>query len=79
MPTLRSLSGHDLIKLLSKLGFAAKRQKGSHVILIKDTGNERLGCTVPLHKELKIGTLKGILKQVRLSEDDIERMLNKRK
>lgn len=79
MPTLRSLSGHDLIKLLSKLGFIAKRQKGSHVILIKDTGNERLGCTVPLHKELKTGTLKGILKQVRLSEDDIERLLNKGK
>ncbi len=79
MPKLQSLSGHELIKLLSKLGFATKRQKGSHVILIKDTGNERIGCTVPLHKELKIGTLKGILKQARLSEDDIEKLLNKEK
>ncbi len=79
MPTIRSLSGHELIKILSKLGFVAKRQKGSHVILIKDTGNERVGCTVPLHKEIKIGTLKGILKQTRLTEDDISRLLNKEK
>lgn len=79
MPTLRSLSGHELIKILSKLGFVAKRQKGSHVIMIKDTGNERLGCIVPLHKEIKVGTLKGILKQICLSEDDIEKVLNKGK
>ncbi len=79
MPTLCSLSGHELIKLLSKLGFVAKRQKGSHVILIKDTVNGKLGCTVPLHKEIKIGTLKGILKQVCLSEDDIEKLMKKGK
>ncbi len=72
MPSLRSLSGRELIKILSKLGFAAKRQKGSHVILIKDSGSERVGCTVPLHKEIKLGTLKGILKQAKLTEEDIE-------
>ncbi|MBI5046110.1 type II toxin-antitoxin system HicA family toxin [Candidatus Micrarchaeota archaeon] len=33
------------------------------------------GCVVQLHKELKIGTLKGILKQARLKEDDFMKMI----
>ena len=75
MSTLRKLSGHDLIKILSKLGFEPKRQKGSHVILIKQSGNARLGCVVPLHKELKLGTIKNILKQAKISEEELERYL----
>lgn len=68
MTKLKKLSGHKLVKILSKKGFIAKRQKGSHVILVKES--ERIGCTVPLHKELKIGTIKGILKQIRISEEE---------
>ncbi len=71
MPKLKKLSGHELIKILcNKFEFATKRQKGSHVILIKDDEKGRVGCTVPLHKELKIGTLKGILEQACISEDE---------
>ncbi|MCK4730538.1 MAG: type II toxin-antitoxin system HicA family toxin [Candidatus Aenigmarchaeota archaeon] len=68
MTKLKKLSRHKLVKVLSKKGFVAKRQKGSHVILVKES--ERIGCTVPLHKELKIGTLKGVLRQIRISEDE---------
>ncbi len=71
MAKLKKLSGHELIKILcNKYGFAIKRQKGSHVILIKQTKLDRVGCVVPLHKELKIGTLKGILEQACISEND---------
>ena len=66
----RNLSGNDVIKALSKLGFTAKRRKGSHVILIKETPNGKVGCTVPLHKELKVGTLKGILELAKVSEQE---------
>jgi len=69
MAKLKKLSGHEVIKILcNKFGFVAKRQKGSHVILIKENESGKTGCVVPLHKELKIGTLKGILEQAKISE-----------
>ncbi len=72
---IKKLSGHELIKAFSKMGFKSKRQTGSHVILVKETPNGKVGCVVPLHKELKIGTLKGILKQAKLEEEDLLRYM----
>ena len=62
MSKLKKISGKECIKALSKMGFQIIRQKGSHVILAKETPEGRVGTVVPLHKELKIGTLKGILR-----------------
>ena len=71
MPRLRKLSGHELVKILcNKFGFTAKRQRGSHIILIKESESGKVGCVIPLHKELKIGTLKGILEQACISEQE---------
>ena len=70
MPSLRNLSGQELVKTLSKAGFKPVRQKGSHLILVKETPQGKIGCVVPLHKELKIGTLKSILKQAKISVDE---------
>jgi predicted RNA binding protein YcfA (HicA-like mRNA interferase family) len=52
------------------MGFALKRQKGSHLILIKETEEGKIGCVVPLHKELEIGTLRGILKQAKIEKEE---------
>lgn len=74
MPRLKKLSGHELIKILcNKFGFCVKRQRGSHVILIKEDAHSKVGCVVPLHKELKTGTLKGILEQAKISEEEFAR------
>jgi len=63
MPRLPRVSGAEAIRALERLGFAQVRQRGSHVIL-KRVGPDRVsGCVVPLHSELAIGTLRGILKQ----------------
>jgi predicted RNA binding protein YcfA (HicA-like mRNA interferase family) len=75
MPRLRKLSGHEFIKTLSNAGFKAKRQRGSHVVMVKETNKGKVGCSVPLHRELKIGTLKGLLKQAKLTEDEFMRLL----
>ena len=75
MSILRKLSGLELIKILSKAGFEAVRQRGSHVILIKETPDGKVGCTVPLHKELKIGAIKGILRQARIPEREFIDMI----
>ncbi|QWK09830.1 MAG: type II toxin-antitoxin system HicA family toxin [Thermoflexus hugenholtzii] len=61
MSKLRRVSGEEAIRALERLGFVKVRQKGSHVILKKNTPEGDIGCVVPLHRELAIGTLRGIL------------------
>jgi predicted RNA binding protein YcfA (HicA-like mRNA interferase family) len=71
MPKLPHLSGAEVIKILSRMGFLVVRQSGSHIILRK--GNA--GCVVPNHKELKTGTLAGILRQAGVSVEDFLKTL----
>ena len=70
MPELRKVSGEETIKALQRLGFRRVRQRGSHVILKKSTPSGEIGCVVPLHKELKIGTLHGILKLAKVRPEE---------
>ena len=70
MSELKRLSGQETIKILKKFGFIQIRQKGSHVILKKIIEDEEIGCVVPLHKELAIGTLKGIIRQAKISPEE---------
>jgi len=77
MPKLPRLSGYEVIKILSDFGFKKKRQKGSHVILIKTTKEGKVGCAVPLHDELEIGTLLGILRQAKIDKKDFLKFFNK--
>ena len=67
MAELRKLSGDQAIRALRKLGFEKVRQRGSHVVLKRQTKEGEVGCVVPLHPELKIGTLKGILRQAKVT------------
>lgn len=77
MPKLPNLPGHELVKILVDFGFVKKRQKGSHVLLIKETKDEKIGCVVPLHKELAKGTLIGILKQAKIDRDEFLKNIKK--
>lgn len=70
MPKLKRISGEEAIRSLEKLGFQRVRQRGSHVVLKKQTTEGEIGCVVPLHKELAVGTLRGILKQAKLTVDE---------
>ena len=63
MPELRDVSGEAAIGALQRLGFRRVRQRGSHVVLRKDLPGGSIGCVVPLHRVLAVGTLRGILKQ----------------
>lgn len=69
-----ALKPKQLIRVLEKSGYYAKRQSGSHVIMV----NEELqkAIPVPFHtKDLKKGTLEGILKRARISKDDLRKLL----
>lgn len=70
MPRLPRISSKKAIKALERLGFEQTRQTGSHVIMKKITSDGQIGCVVPIHRELKVGTLSGILKQARISPQD---------
>ena len=71
MPRLPVVSGQELIAALEELGFERLRQKGSHVVLRR----EAQGTVVPLHREIKVGTLAGILRQAGVSADELIKVL----
>ena len=71
LPKLKKISGKECVKILcNKFGFIVSRQKGSHIILKKESAEGKIGTVVPNHKELKLGTLKGILELVKISEEE---------
>lgn len=69
MPRLPRISGAECIRTLEALGFRQVRQRGSHVVLRQGAR----GCVVPLHRELKLGTLRGILRQAGVDPDEFSK------
>jgi predicted RNA binding protein YcfA (HicA-like mRNA interferase family) len=67
---LRRVSGKETIAALERLGFVQVRQRGSHVVLRKKGTRGDVGCVVPLHKELAVGTLHNILKLAQVTEEE---------
>jgi predicted RNA binding protein YcfA (HicA-like mRNA interferase family) len=59
----RDITGNDLAKALSKLGYHVTRQTGSHIRLSTNENGEH-HITVPAHSPLKIGTLAAILSDI---------------
>ena len=70
MPELPHLSGKEVIRALERLSFVQVRQRGSHVVMKKSVPEGSVGCVVPMHGEVAIGTLHSILKQAKISADD---------
>jgi len=66
MPKLPRVSGAEVIRARQRLGFEKARQSGGHVVM-RRAGK---GCVVPLHAELKVGTLAGLLRQAEVSAED---------
>ena len=66
MPKLPRVSGAEAIRALEHLGFAQVRQSGSHVVLRRVT----TGCVIPLHRDLKTGTMAGALRQAGVSHEE---------
>jgi predicted RNA binding protein YcfA (HicA-like mRNA interferase family) len=70
MPKLPRISSREVIRSLEPLGFEQVRQTGSHVVLKKETEEGTIGCVIPVHRELKVGTLSGILKQAQVTVEE---------
>lgn len=67
------VSGERLIKALERAGWQAVRQRGSHVRMKHP--DRRAALTVPLHRELKRGTLSGILTDAGLDAEQLRALL----
>ncbi len=64
MPKLRTLSGDDLLRILSQFGSTTHTQRGSHVKLRRVLANgTRQTLTIVAHKEVDKGTLHAIFRQ----------------
>lgn len=70
MPKLPHLSGKEVAKALSKIGFEPVRQKGSHLILVKKFSEGERALVVPMHREVDIGTLIEIIRQAGLKREE---------
>lgn len=62
MPKLKVLSGREVCRLLAEHGFAEVRQRGSHIVMQRRTGETTVTVPVPDHKELRLGTLMSIIR-----------------
>jgi len=70
---LRVLSGREVCKILGAEGFTEVRQRGSHIVMQKRSGNTTTTVPVPDHKELKVGTLTSVIRQSGLPRSLFER------
>jgi predicted RNA binding protein YcfA (HicA-like mRNA interferase family) len=66
MPELPHVSGTEAVRALQRLGFEVIRQKGSHIVMRRGSS----GCVVPNHREIKTGTLAGVLRQAGISANE---------
>lgn len=65
------ISGREAIKILEKHGFVVIRQKGSHVVLSKQSKSGKITTVVPDHKELAKGTIRSIASQAQLNTKEL--------
>jgi len=65
------VSGKRLVRALKRLGFVQVSQRGSHVKLRRDS---RI-VIVPMHSSIATGTLRSILRQAGLTEDELKAAL----
>jgi predicted RNA binding protein YcfA (HicA-like mRNA interferase family) len=68
------LSGKEVCKALTKIGYRVDHQTGSHFILRNEKPPYRR-LTVPNHKEIAKGTLRAIIRQAGLTLEEFNALL----
>jgi len=72
MPPRKKFSGKSLCRLLEKHGFSLVRQKGSYRVMQKKSEDRTITVPVPMHQDLKPGTLGSIIRQSQLDRSLFE-------
>lgn len=66
MGKLKVFSGKEICTLLEKNGFENVRQRGSHVVMQRKADSSTVTVVVPVHTEIRPGTLSSIIRQSKL-------------
>lgn len=74
MSRLPVVSGQDAVRAFAKLGYAVDHQTDSHIILRQQQPPHRR-LTVPDHRELAKGTLRGLIRQAGLTVEAFGELL----
>lgn len=72
MSFLRLCSGDEAVKKFLRAGWTFARQRGSHVMLVKE--NYSYTLSIPQHDELGIGILKKLIKQAGLTVEEFNEL-----
>jgi predicted RNA binding protein YcfA (HicA-like mRNA interferase family) len=68
MRKLPLLSGREVVKVFEHLGWEVARQRGSHIILVKEGSIATL--SVPDHDEVARGTLKTLIARADITVEE---------
>lgn len=71
---MKPLSYRQIKRKLEKAGFEVIHQRGSHVKFVRENQDEVRTVMVPNHREVKIGTLRSILRHAGLTADEFDRL-----
>ena len=74
MSVLPRISGREVVKALTRIGYEQDRQRGSHIILRQSSYPHRR-ITVPDHKEIAKGTLRAVIRETGLTVDEFKALL----
>ena len=75
MARLPRVSGQQASSAFQRAGFQVRRRRGSHIILTKPSLPETL--SVPDHRELRVGTLRALIRKAGLTVDEFEGLLRR--
>ncbi len=73
MASLPVLSGQEVVRALESFSWSVSRQQGSHIIMTKD--GEMATLSVPKHREVARGTLRGLIRAANLTVDEFVKAL----
>ncbi len=75
MPRLPVVSGDEAVKAFGRAGWLVRRQTGSHMILEKE--GEKPTLSVPRHRELDVGLLRGLIRDAGMTVADFVHLLHR--
>ena len=68
MASLPAISGKEVVRVFESFGWSVARQRGSHIIMIKE--GEIITLSIPNHKEVAKGTLRSLIRSANLTVDE---------
>ena len=73
MAKLPVISGRNARQAFERIGWVFERQRGSHMVMTKP--GESFNLTIPDHRELDRGLLRGLIRDAGLSVDGFVSLL----